>query len=1243
MKLVVISVSNAGLADLAYVNGDIAKSFPGSLEIKLFYAAKHIDSEEAERIQDAIIEADCIILDLMGASREYEQLVFLACQTCKGYIVPFGGDNEEIRSLLRLGSFTGKDMRAGMTSGGRVSPEAMTKMMNLAETLGKVLPVGKLKDMKNYIQIIKYWKNAEEENIRNMLYLIGRDYGGIRSFPKPREPIIIDDTGILEPRISRYYANVAAYRRHEGYDEDKPTIAILFYGHSYPNRTRGCVAAFIEKLKPFANVLPVAFARTTNRDLATLKDILINQTGKRVDLVVNFLAFRLGAGPMGGDAQEAIRLLEELDVPVMHPYFMSRREVSEWEQSAQGINSAEFLIQVMLPELDGCIETVPIGALGTATHNAELNIELHELKLIEERADKVAARIENWIKLRRKPICEKKIAVICYNYPPGEDNLFGGAFLDTFLSVERILALFKREGYMVDEVSAETLQQTFTAGKLVNSGRWMGDTANVPFIRYKSKTYSDRLGSTVWREKLEQQWGSAPGEIMTEDNDLLIPGCVWQNIFVGLQPTRGIHEQPDKLYHDKGLLPHHQYIAFYQWLKEEFKADVIVHVGTHGTLEFLPGKECGMSGACLPDYLISDIPHIYLYYAGNPAEAMIAKRRSHASLVSYQSPGFTESELYGELAELEGLLQQREEAKILDPGRIVVLDELIQRKARLQHLPCDLDGLEQELFRMRRSLIPQGLHIFGQGMDSDAAVNFMKFVLRYDRGELPSLQRLIAENKGIDYDMLLAANQVGVLSKLDQTAAQIVDEYVRTGKVPRQDHSTGKNEESYLEVLKYGYNAYKASLNCQEESGLTRILAGRYLPARLAGDMVRNPAVLPTGYNLYQFDPRQVPSAAAMARGSLIAKNTLEQYRKSNGGYPKSAAVVLWGLETSRTQGETLGQILHYLGVRTINKKNQFAARYEIIPQSELGRPRIDVVVNMCGFFRDMFPMLIDDLHELFCQIADLNEADEDNYLKANAAKVFNKLLAEGYDEETAKELSAARLFGPAEAEYGTKVSKLIELKNWTDENLLAETYVNSLQHVYSKSFRGKAVQGLLNTHLAGVDLVSQVRSNHEYEVTDLDHYYEYFGGLSKSVERAKGTKAQVYITDTTGEKIQTETVDRSIDRGVRTRLLNPKWIDAMLEHSYHGGQNINDRFENILGLAATTNQVDNWIFSELHQTYVTDPQMSQRLTENNRWAYYSMVERLLECSKRGYWQASEKELAELRRLYLDLEGEMEE
>lgn len=1243
MKLAVLSVSNAALADLAEVSRQVSREFPGDVAIQLFYAAQP-GGEKREALAVALASADFVLLDLMGAPREYEQAAIEACRrNTQGQIVPIGGDNADLRGMLRLGGFSGRDMKERMQSKAMISPDSLATMLNMAEKLGKLFPVGKLKDIKNYIQIIKYWKNADQENIRQFLCLIGRDYGGLRRLPRPRAPIVIEDTGILDPAVSCYYASVAAYRRQAGYDPAKPTVAVLFYGHSYPNRTRGCVAALMEKLTPFANVLPVAFARATQRDLAKLREILTHQTGRPVDLVVNLLAFRLGAGPMGGDAAAGVQLLTDLDAPVVHPFFMSRKDKDQWRQSPQGIHSAEFLIQVMLPELDGCIETIPIGALGPAAYDAGQDIELRELCLIEERAAKVAGRVQKWLTLRQKPNREKKVAIVCYNYPPGEDNLFGGAFLDTFASVERILNCLAAAGYQTGPLDADALRAAFTAGKLVNSGRWQSDSSDVPFIRYNSGSYSARQGDASWKEELQRQWGTPPGEIMSEAGAFLIPGITAGNVFIGLQPSRGIHEAPDRLYHDKSLLPHHQYLAFYQWLKEEFKADAILHVGTHGTLEFLPGKECGVSGDCLPDYLIGDIPHAYLYYAGNPAEAMIAKRRSHAVLVGYQPPAFIESELYGELAELEVLLQQREEGRLLDPGRVEPLEALIRMKAQERHLPEDPEDLEHELFRLRRSLIPQGLHVFGRGFKSEEAAAFMRFVLRYDRGDLPSLQQLLAEDQGLDYSELLEHDRVQELAKLDRQAAELIAGFLQSGALPRSMPARQDLRPAFERVLQFGYTAFRDSQECREEAGLLRVLDGRYLPARLAGDMVRNPAVLPTGYNLYQFDPRLVPSRVALARGAKIAQNTLEQYRQEHDRYPRSTAVVLWGLETSRTQGETLGQILCYLGIRPAPRKNQFSTTYEIIPQAELGRPRIDVVVNMCGFFRDLFPVLIEDLDDLFRRIAALDESDDANYLKANAAVIYQQLRHEGHGEEAAWELAAARLFGPAEAEYGTKVSRLIETKTWMEEKELGEMYAASLQHVYSRNYRGQAVPGLLNSHLAAVDLVSQVRSSHEYEVTDLDHYYEYFGGLAKAVETAKGEQAAVYITDTTGEKVETETVDRSIARGVRTRLLNPKWIQAMLGHPYHGAQKIRDRFENILGLAATTNRVDNWIFSGLFQTYVADETLRRKLAENNRWAYFGMLERLLECNRRGYWQATEEELGQLRRTYLEMEGDIEE
>lgn len=1243
MKVAVVSVSQALLADLAAVYKEFEQEFPAAVSLTVFYAGRELGDDHRDRLRRRLADADFVIVDLMGSPREWEREIMAVCRDSKGQVVPIGGDSEDIRASLRLGAFTARDMQARAKGGEPPSADTMHKMMAMAEKLGKSLPFGKLRDVRNYVWIIRYWKNAGPYNIRNLFCLMAREYGGNKKVPAPQEPQNMDETGIFDPYSRRFYPTLADYEAAvERFDAAQPTVAFIFYAHSYPNRTTACISRFADKIKMFANVLPIAFSRNTGRDLAKLRHLLL-ASGK-VDLVVNFLAFRLGAGPMGGNADDAVKILEELDVPVLHPFFMARREQEEWEKSSQGVNPSEFLISVMLPELDGAIETIPLGAMGRPRRDETLGMELNELALIDERAEKVAARMQNWLKLRRKPNHEKRVAILCYNYPPGEDNLFGGAFLDTFASVANILRRLKVEGYDVDDLTEDDLRSAFTAGKLVNSGRWSDPADCGLFIRYPAGAYRQATAGDPLAAKVSERWGPAPGGIMTDGQDFLLPGLISGNIFLGLQPTRGIHENPEATYHDKGLPPHHQYMAFYRWLREEFAADAVIHVGTHGTLEFLPGKECGMSGACYPDALIGDLPHLYLYYAGNPAEAMIAKRRSHAVLVGYQPPPFTEGELYGELAQLETAIAEYHEAARVDPGRCQPLRDRIEEKAGQLNLSSrNMDELEQELYRMKRSLIPHGLHVFGAAYSAADAAAYMAFVLRYDRGEIPSLRRLAAEACAMDYDALVAGSDINVLKGLDENVQSLVDEYLRTGTVNKGYFRNKKYAESGKKALEYGYRAYLASIEAREEEGLIRALNGRYLPVKLAGDVIRNPAVLPTGFNLYQFDPRLAPSEAAARRGAAIAENTIGQYRERYGTYPNSVAAVLWGLETSRTQGETVGQILHYLGVRVGSKKNLFHPVYEIIPAAELGRPRIDVVVHMCGFFRDMFPNLIEELNGVFAQVAALDEPEEINYFKADCRRIYRKLLAEGYAEAEAVELSQARLFGPAEGEYGTKVSKLIETRTWQDESELGHTFSRSLQHVYSSRHRGKPAAALHDIQLAAVDIVSQVRSSHEYELVDLDHYYEYIGGLAKAVEISKGSKAEIYISDTTGEAVLTEGVEHSIARGVRTRLLNPKWIDGMLKHNYHGVQKIADRFESILGLAATTNKVENWIYSSLHDKYVADETMRRRLAENNRWAYFAIVERLMEINKRGYWDASEREVHELRQTYLELEGGVEE
>ncbi len=1239
MKIMIITVSTSVLQTLIKVSRKLDRDHPGILDLHLIYAARKMSENQRKRMQQLMMDSDTILIDLMGTPEAIVKDIYAALEKTQADIIPYGGSG---RDYLRLGNLTSENMKMGRKKTSetiRSNVQVMKKMSALAEKLGKVMP-GKMKDLRNYSQITKYFTIADAFNIKNMLILLLREYGDVPNLPKPKQAREIPEIGICDPKTKEYFRTYDEYREAAGGNPELPTVAVLYYGHTYPNDTSACVAAMCDRIGAFANVLPIAFSRPSAQDFSILAQFLKDAHGEKVDLIVNFMSFRLGAGPMGGDAQRAVDILEEVDAPYFHPFFLSRRKISEWQESKQGVNAVEFTLSVMLPELDGSVEALPVGAMCEPEYIAEFDLDLREITLIEERAEKAVARMKQYLNLRKKDNAEKKIAILCYNYPPGEANVFGGAFLDTFKSVEKLLHDLKDHGYTVTPLTRDELIQKFTTEGFVNSARYFLNDGEM--ITYPASAYQQRIGKMPFYEELIEQWGQVPGKIMVNQNkEFLIPGVMAGNVFIGLQPSRGYQGDSDQVYHDKQVLPHHQYLAFYQWLQNEFDADAMIHVGTHGTLEFTRGKECGMSGNCFPDILVSDIPHLYLYYAGNPSEAMIAKRRSHANIVSYQPTEYVPGDLYGNYLSLKSMIDEYREAKLKSPTRCDDILKTIQSTAAENNLPSNLDELEHELFRMDRALIPKGLHTFGVSYDQTQAESYARALIRRDHGDVLSLNRIIASALGHDYDQLFETNQHAVIKEIEEQATSVFGDFLLKKQTPSFEEK--ELEMQAAATLAFAHETIEKSQKNNETQGLMAALSGRYNPARLAGDIFRSPEVLPTGQNLYQFDPRQVPSATAIQQGVKIAENTLEAYQKANGNTPNVTSVILWGLETSRTQGETVSQILAYWGVRSVDTNNAWESQYEIIPLEELGRKRVDVVINICGFFRDMFPNILHDLNKLLEQLDNLDEPDEMNCIKANTRRIYQQLIDSGMEVEKARELSWARIFGPPEGEYGTNLTSIIETKNWQDESQIGNAFIDSIKHVYSTNYRGLEAKELYTTNLEVVDLVSQIRSNHEYEVTDLDHYYEFFGGLAKSVEIARGQKVNIYITDTTGEQVETETAAKSINRGMRTRLFNPKWIDGMLAHKFHGAQMIAERFENIMGLAATTGEVEDWIYDDMHATFVEDPKMQQRIKENNPYAYIDILEQMMEYHQRGYWEATEAQLETLRRVYLETEGGVEE
>ena len=1216
--------------------------------IRIHFFATHDIEEEtvsATTVIENLRRADMVFLDVRGGGKT-SGLCHAALAATNQPVALLLGGSPELMSLVRLGSFTLQSiMKRGHTQPGR-APSATNisffqRLMAMIEKGGRVLPIGKLKHAGNWARMMRYWYQGGVENIKNLLAFAAKEYADL-NFSHIPAPIEFPEYGIYDTVNDRLVDSLEEDKQRLSLHPETPTIGLLFYGGMHFDQSLIPAKALASRLiSDGLNVLPV-YATAANNLKAIQKYFAANGT-PIVDAIVYFQWFQLTSfSDASSDA--AVQLLKQMGVPVFSACPMYGREVEKWRNSDQGLSPIEALTTVILPELDGMIEPIPTAGL-VIHDDASGEGRRQRVVPIEDRLERMNRRIQKWVALRRKSNAEKRVAFVIYDNPPGEAHLGSAAYLDTFASLKRLLAEMADRGYQLKDLPEnEDYLDVFLSRRLINCPQWSELKQTLREGQsIDTNDYKDLLTRMVAGNEVVQQWGAPPGQIMTEENRLIFPVAVFGNVLIGLQPVRGFHSDPDTITHDKTLPPHHQYVAFYRWLEDVWQADCIVHVGTHGTLEFLKGKEMGVSSRCFPEALVGNIPHLYFYHILNASEATIAKRRSLGVLVNYNSPSFTVSGLYDDYKVLADWIEECLEARVIEPNRAVRLErEILQKAAALHLTSTHLEAVQEEISRMQRSLIPKGLHVLGEDVSENDRLEFAVNYLRYDR-DIPSLYRILFEKQGIDYEDALCpsrcgkpskGSQAGRLKAMDETVKQLVHRAWYEGILPKTEPERTAISKA-LQVA--GLLGGKLEI-----SNFLDGLDGRYIEPGLGGDPLRSPEVLPSGRNSYQFDPRLVPSEEACRRGREIAENTLSHYRRQHQHHPSSAAVILWGFETTKTRGETVGQILAYLGVRVVQSSNPYYKKIDIIPLAELGRPRIDCFVQICGFFRDMYPNVLELLHRAFRMVSDLDEPPEDNFVRKNTLQ--QRAVLEG--KVAADELNAiasGRIFGPRPGEYGTRTTHLIETASWKSEEEIAALFASSMSHLYTDTLHGKRVPDAYRQRLSQVDLVSQIRDSHEYELVDLDHYYEFFGGLCRTVESVRGQAPTMLITDTTKEVLLTETVGESLKRGVITRLLNPKWIDGLLHHNFHGAQKIADRVQYLIGFAATTHAVETWVWSAILDRYVRDDKLFERMTENNRFATAELLKRLREAEIRGYWQATEEERTLLQDRYLEVEGTIEE
>lgn len=1117
-------------------------------------------------------------------------------------------------------------------------------------------------------------------NLENLMYyLLNRFTGASFDVEAPTKP---QWEGIYHPDFEDP-PTLEEYMEKK-VDPRRLTVGLWFHQSSWQGGNTEYVDAAIREIEEQgANVLPLFFSGSKNPKLGInglewVVDHFLLKDGKPlVDVVMSLFSFSFSTC-LGG--AEATGVLKKLGVPIIKA-ITTCNTYEEWRDTLQGLNIMDIPANVAMPEFDGAIITVPVAAMDCCQTNPSTGTRLIKYEPIPERTKKVVSLAIKWGKLRRLPNSEKKVAIIFHNYPPRNDTI-GHAFgLDSSASVMNILEGLKRQGYMLGELpeSSQELMDAIIAG-LTNDRRWaspqeLSERAldKISLSQYE-QWYTD-LASDV-ASKMEKDWGKRPGKLFTYNGKLLVAGLINGNVFVGMQPPRGFMEDSINIYHSPDVAMPYHYHAYYRWIRDAFKADVIMHVGTHGTQEWLPGKSVGLSRSCQSDITIADMPNIYLYVQTNPGEGTQAKRRGYCCIIEHLMPVMHNADSYEELAKLEVQLQEYYHSKAVDPDKLPVLRNLIWElvvAAKLDKDLCvtqdaayaDFDEFLEQLHAYINELsdaqIRDGLHTLGEAPKDQRLDEFLVNLTRLSNGDVPSLRQSLAELKGYDFEDLLAHR--GKLGLDGKTNGDRLNEIgALSFKLIQKFHAADFNQQKISEVAKAALGActpkiestlqyissFLAPALAQTTDEITNTLSGCsgvYVPPGPSGSITRGMAdILPTGRNFYSVDPRAVPSAAAWEVGVSLANVLLERYLKEEGKYPESVGMVIWATDTMKTKGDDIAEILYLLGVKPVwERSSGRVVGVEAISLSELGRPRIDVTMRISGMFRDSFPVVVNLLDSAIELVAGLNEPHSQNFVAKHVEAEVAEETGKGTNAQKAREEACFRIFGDRPGAYGCGVSEAIDSKNWKTQQDLSDIYINWGSYAYTRKTYGVQVPEQFKRCLSKINVTVKNQDSREYDILDGDDWYDAHGGMINAVKIVGGTKPRSYCGDSSDPKrVKVRSTQEETCHVFRSRLLNPKYIEGMKRHGYQGAADLSRTMDTVLGWDATVEAVEDWMWEGLAQKYVLDKAMQEWLKDVNPYALQNMVERLLEAVERNIWEASEDMKKKLQQLYLEIEGLLE-
>lgn len=1100
------------------------------------------------------------------------------------------------------------------------------------------------------------------------------------------DTVLLTGEGFAAPEQTPEFGR-HGFRPH---DPARPTVGIVFYrAHALAGNT-GFVDSLAEQVENAgANAVPVFCGSLRGlSDAAGLRELLEGCDALVATVLAAGGAVAADASAGGDEDSWDAGALAELDIPVLQGLCLTTSR-AVWEESDAALSPMDAAMQVAVPEFDGRLISVPFSF----KESGEDGIPVYAAD--PERARRVAGTAVSLARLRHVGNEDKRLGVVLSSYPTKHSRVGNAVGLDTPASAVVLLRALETAGYDLGGLDVSGLDGDTLIHRLIAAGghdvEWLTEdqmseaAIRVPATRYRE--WFDALPESL-RAAMTEHWGAPPGSLYVDDEgSIYVAALRFGNVVLMIQPPRGFGENPIAIYHDPDLPPSHQYLAAYRWLAEEFGAHVVIHLGKHGTLEWLPGKGLGLAADCAPDAVLGELPLIYPFIVNDPGEGTQAKRRGHAVVVDHMIPPMARADSYGDIAKLEQLLDEYALVADLDPEKKPTLRNQIWELVTAAELHRDLhqaDKPDAESFddfvmhidgylcEIKDVQIRDGLHILGRAPVGEELVNDVLAILRARQvfggkvGALPGLRSALAVHFGLDEQVLLAEPGAGaaVPSALTQLvegpsasasdAVDLLESLARKLIVALAEAGwqaaaveevvagvLGTPLESVAQVLRFACTevAPRLARTTEEVEHILHALGGGFVPAGPSGSPTRGLiSVLPTGRNFYSVDPKAIPSRNAFDVGSALADSLLARHREDTGEYPRSVGLTVWGTSAMRTQGDDLGEILWLLGCRPVwDDASRRVTGFDVVPVAELGRPRIDVVVRISGFFRDAFPHVVALLDDAVQTVAKLDEPDEDNYVAAH----YRADLGDHGDDRRA----STRIFGSKPGAYGAGLLPLIDARNWRSDADLAEVYATWGGYAYGRGLDGREARNDMESAFRRIQVAAKNVDTREHDIADSDDYFQYHGGMVAMVRALSGQNPAAYVGDSAvPHAVKTRTLGEETKRVFRARVVNPKWISAMQRHGYKGAFELAATVDYLFGFDATAGVVDDWMYTKLAESYVFDEQVQQFLRQSNPWALRGMTERLLEAAERGLWAEPDASvLDDLRAVYLELEGQLED